>query len=75
MSFSSHKSTIKTIRPGDPRWMIQEGNVLCPHAGFEINKECPREYKLIISQCINNGWLKPVAHLKESEYAWEILQD
>lgn len=75
MSFSSHKSSIKTIRQGDPRWYIRDGLALCPHAGFEINQQCPHEYKLIILRCINNGWLKPVAHLKESEYAWELLQD
>lgn len=75
MNITTHKSTIKTIRQGDPRWFITAGNIQCPHAGFEINQQCPREYKLIITQCINNGWLKPVAHLKESEYAWELLQE
>lgn len=75
MTMLERKSSIRSIRKGDHRWMITDGIVTAPRAGFEINKECPREYKLIISQCINNGWLKPVAHLKESEYAWEILQD
>jgi hypothetical protein len=40
---------------------------MTPRAGFEINAQCPREYKMIISECINNGWLKPVAHVTERE--------
>jgi hypothetical protein len=48
--------------------MIQDGFVRAPRAGFHILPECPKEYKMIISECINNGWLKPVAHITEREY-------
>jgi hypothetical protein len=38
-----------------------------PRAGFEINHGCPTEYKMIINECIRNGWLKPVANVTERE--------
>ena len=47
--------------------------VMAPRAGFEISNDCPRQYKLMIMEAIKNGWLQPVAYMKESEYVWEQL--
>jgi hypothetical protein len=38
-----------------------------PRAGFEISQGCPKEYKMIINECIRNGWLTPVANVTERE--------
>jgi hypothetical protein len=65
--------TIKTIRQSDLDFYIDNGITISPRAGLEIGQKCPREYKMIISECINNGWLKPIAYMKESEYVWEKL--
>jgi len=65
---------IKTIRQGDPKFMLQDHFVVCPRAGFEISQHCPREYKTIISECINNGWLKPVAHVYGKELTMDALR-
>ena len=67
MTFKTHQSQIRTIKPGDPRFNIADKFVNVPRAGFEISQRCPREYQLIISECINNGWIKPVAHVHERE--------
>ena len=64
---STRKSQLRTIRQDDPRFFISDGFVRAPRAGFHILPECPREYKMIITECINNGWLKPVAHVTERE--------
>jgi len=74
MTFKSHTSCIRTIRQGDDNFLVQDGMVLSPRAGFEISSECPNEYKMIISRCIDRGWLQPVAYMKDSELTWEILQ-
>ncbi len=66
---------IKEIKSGDELWYIKSGMMLTPRAGFEINNKCPREYKLIIADCINNGWLTPVAYMRDNEYAWESLKE
>jgi len=67
MNYTVHKSQIRTLRQNDPRFHIKDKFVIAPRAGFEINEKCPREYKLIIAECINNGWIKPVAHITERE--------
>lgn len=68
------KSKINTIKQGDPKFMLKDGLIVCPRAGFEINQQCPREYKMIISECINNGWLKPVAHVYGKELTMDALR-
>jgi len=75
MIFTSpdNNTTIKTIRQSDPDFMIDNGIVMAPRAGLEISKQCPNNYASLIAECINNGWLKPIAYMKESEYVWEKL--
>lgn len=67
MNFKIHQSRLRTIKPNDPRFMIQDTYVMAPRAGFHILPECPREYKLVIQECIQRGWLQPVANVTERE--------
>lgn len=69
---SKHK--IKTLKQGDTLWYIADGLTVTPRAGFEISTQCPREYKLVLSECINRGWIKPVAYMRDDEYMWESLK-
>ena len=73
MNFTTTEKTIKTIRKDDPDFTIDNGIIMAPRAGFEISNKCPSTYKLMIVEAINNGWLKPIAYMKESEYTWEKL--
>ena len=73
MTFTNPDKTIKTIRKDDPNFMIDNGIIMAPRAGFEISNDCPRQYKSMIMEAIKNGWLKPVAYIKESEFTWEKL--
>ena len=73
MTFTTPEKTIKTIRKDDPDFIIINGIVMAPRAGFEISNKCPKQYKLMIIEAIKNGWLQPVAYMKESEYVWEQL--
>ena len=74
MKISTKTSNIRTIRHGDAKFMLQDGLMICPRAGFEISEKCPREYKLIITECINNGWIKPVAHVYGKELTMDALR-
>jgi hypothetical protein len=69
---SKHK--IKTLKPGDNNWYIDSNFIRTPRAGFEISINCPNNYREVIEQCVNFGWLKPVAYMKDTEYMWEQLQ-
>lgn len=68
------KSRIQTIRQGDPKFMLTDGLMICPRAGFEINSKCPESYKQVIAECIDNGWLKPVAHVHGKELTMDALR-
>jgi hypothetical protein len=75
MTFTTPDKTIKTIRKDDPDFQIDNGIFMAPRAGFEISNDCPRQYKHMIVEAIKNGWLQPVAYMKESEFVWEKLGD
>ena len=66
---------IKTLtRKSDPDSFFIKGQItMTPRAGFEINEKCPETYRAIIADCINRGWLVPVAYMTEKEYAWMNL--
>jgi ornithine carbamoyltransferase len=72
--FKIHESNIKSIRQGDAKFMLQDGMVVCPRAGFDISQSCPKEYRMIILECMNNGWLKPVAHVYGKELTMDALR-
>lgn len=67
MKINSHRSQLHTIRSGDPRFHIKDQYITSPRAGFEISQQCPKEYRMVLTECIDRGWLKPVAHLTERE--------
>lgn len=75
MTFIATKSRIKAIKQGDSLWTIHDGLMVAPRAGFEISTQCPREYKLVLSECIDHGWIKPVAYMRDDEYMWETLRE
>jgi hypothetical protein len=65
----------KTLRSTDADFKFSpNGLTIVPRASFEVSKECPREYRLIIAECIGNGWLQPVAHMRDVEYTMELLR-
>ena len=67
MNITTHQSQIRTLKSGNPKFHIYDKFVTAPRAGFEIDKRCPKEYRDIILQCLNNGWLTPIANVTERE--------
>jgi hypothetical protein len=70
-----HKTCIRTIREDDSNWKIVDRQVVSPRAGFEISEHCPDSWKNVILDAIRNGYLKPVAYMKDSELMWETLSN
>ena len=65
----------KTITPQDSTFRFSpDGITLVPRAGFAIANRCPGEYRAVITECLNNGWLTPIAYMPDAEYAWEKLK-
>lgn len=74
MKIASYQSNIRTIRKGDPLFLIKDKFIVAPRAGFEIDTQCPKEYMMIIQQCIEFGWIKPVAYMTAEEQLIETLK-
>jgi len=68
-------SRYKALRPSDPDFTFSpDGITLVSRAAIEISQRCPENYKDLIQECIGHGWLKPVAHMRDTEYTWELLR-
>ena len=67
--------TYRQLMPSDPDFSFSpDGITVVNRAGFVISSGCPYNYREIINECIRHGWLRPVAHMRDSEYTWEMLQ-
>ena len=65
----------KTLRSGDDDFMFSpDGMTMVPRAGFEIDSKCPDNYFHILQTCINKGWIRSVAHMRDTEYTMELLR-
>jgi hypothetical protein len=67
MNITTRQSNIRRINKDDPRFTIYDDFVAVPRAGFEISKSCPGEYRSILMQAVQAGWIKPIAHVHERE--------
>lgn len=75
MTFVVHDRTHKTLRQSDPDFTFcVDGITLIPRAGIEISQRCPSNYASLIQECVNHGWIKPVAHMRDTEYTMELLR-
>lgn len=64
---------IRTITQEDEDWIISSGLTIAPRAGFRISNNCPREYRMILLDCLKQGWLAPVANVYEKDLTWEKI--
>lgn len=73
--FKTSTHTYKTLKQSDPDFRFSpDGFVQVPRAGFHISQRCPENYRDLILECINHGWLQPVAHMRDTEYTMELLR-
>jgi hypothetical protein len=75
IQISTTTKTTRTIRPGDSDFIIQDGLTVVPRAGFELTASCPIGYRDVIMMAINQGYLTPIATVRDSEYMWDQLGD
>ncbi len=77
MSINISRSTtqVRKITTKDDDFCIISGYAYWPRAGIEVTGKCPADYRAMIKLAISKGWIEPVAHVRESEYMWEKLND
>ena len=73
--FTTTASRVRTVKAQDADFVFSpDGITVVPRASLEISHSCPREYRMIIAECVDRGWLKPVAHMRDTEYTMELLR-
>jgi hypothetical protein len=70
---STKQREIKTVRAGDPNFMLTDGFIQYPRAMFHVLPECPNNIRQNIEWAIQNGYLKAVAHVQGKELTWQEL--
>ena len=68
------KFKIKTIKQGERDFHFShDGYTLTPRASLEISEVCPTHMRMMIERAMVEGYLRPIAYMKDSEYIWEKL--
>jgi hypothetical protein len=75
MTFTVLENSFKRVSNNDQHFYMNDGIRQVPRAAIEVQQNIPYNYKLMITECIDKGWLKPVAYVKTKELFWEVLGD
>ncbi len=75
MNFSVNNEKVLEIKQGDKGFKFTSGLVEYPRAAILVTDECPARVRLELQQWVSNGWIAPIAYVRESEYVWEKLQE
>ncbi len=63
------------IKQGDKGFKFISGYVEYPRAAILVDDSCPARVRLELQQWVNNGWIMPVAYVKDKDFIWEKLQE
>ena len=73
-TFTTPDKKIRKISNRDPDFIIDDGIIMAPRAGFEISQRCPENYRDLIQECISQGWIKPVATVYDHELTFARMK-
>lgn len=73
MFSTATKRDIRTVRQGEPGFMLDDGFVQYPRAMLQIQQGCPRHIREQIEWAVSNGYVKCVAHVQGKELTWQQL--
>jgi hypothetical protein len=76
MTFTAYKKKkdVRSIRQGDPNFIIDDGMVAYPRAMLHILPNCPRAVQETINWALAQGYVKPVAHVYGKELTMDALR-
>ena len=63
------KHTVSLL-PDDRGFSFYQGSLRYPRASMQISADCPDSVRDLIIQASSRGWLRPVAYMKQEEWAW-----
>jgi hypothetical protein len=75
MFISNKSKPYRKIRSREKHFHFSpDGIQMVSRAGIEISQRCPETYKYLVLECINHGWIRPVAYMPEEEVMWHELK-
>lgn len=76
MTFVTHNKTkdVRTIRQGEPKFMIDDGMISYPRSMIHILPQCPWELRDQINFAIAKGYIQMVAHVYGKELTMDELR-
>ena len=63
------KHTVSLL-PDDRGFSFYQGSLRYPRASMQISADCPDSVRDLIIKASSRGWLRPVAYMKQEEWAW-----
>jgi hypothetical protein len=72
---TKHSPKVLEIKQGDKGFKFISGYVEYPRAAILVTDECPARVRLELQQWVSNGWIAPIAYVREDEYMWEKLKE
>jgi len=69
-----NRKDIRTIRQGDPTFMINDGMVVYPRAAIYVEANCPRNVRETLEWAVSNGYVKTIAHVYGKELTMDALR-
>ena len=75
MNLSVNDEKVLEIKQGDKGFKFISGYVEYPRAAILVDDSCPARVRLELQQWVNNGWIMPVAYVKDKDFIWEKLQE
>lgn len=67
IEYTLHQSKVHKIEPSDPNFNIIDQYMIFQRAAIHFDPNIPNAYEKVIAECLNNGWIKPVAYITERE--------
>ena len=75
MTFTQHKSLVRTIHQGDPDFKIVDGFALVPRAMLHVLPECPLQVRTMVEHAMTKGYIKCIANVKDYELMIDRLSE
>jgi len=75
MTYTAHKSIVRTIREGESDFTIVDGFVAYPRAMLHVTPGAPANVRQTLDWAIAQGYIRCVAHVKDYELMMDRLSE
>jgi len=69
-SMDHYSTSAVKLASGDQGFDFIDVSVRFERAAMVIHPDCPDRVRDLILEASNQGWLKPVAYMRQEEWAW-----